>query len=59
MNCYLCASPGTTRPAVAICNSYIVAVCMEHLAEREGYRLCGAEYGYLHVLPKPPGHEEG
>lgn len=33
MNCYVCDTRGTVRPAVAVCQHCGVAMCREHLDE--------------------------
>ena len=52
MNCFVCEQHGEHQTAVAVCSNCGVALCMDHLAEREGYQVGGMSHPCPHTAPR-------
>ena len=53
MNCYVCATHETNRPAVALCPHCFVALCLAHVAETQRPGPGGLQLGCRHGLLTP------
>ena len=55
MNCYVCQQQGREQTAVAVCTHCGAALCQEHFAERQTYRVGGMNYLLCnHIRPVAP-----
>lgn len=48
MNCYECATEGTTLAAVGACHHCGAGLCLEHARKAAGHRVGGTSYGCPH-----------
>jgi len=53
MNCLECAKVNDAIPAVGVCHSCGVGLCLDHMIEARGYRVGGTIWGCRHQLPSP------
>ncbi len=53
MNCYVCATRGTDRSAVALCPHCFVGLCLAHVAEAQRPGPGGLQLGCRHGLLTP------
>ncbi len=48
MNCTVCAKSGVTKPAVALCQKCLIALCEQHRTQADAYTVGGMKYGCPH-----------